>query len=102
MKIQEMFDELGLMPETVSQLIADIQLHNFQQPENSIPVISLNADIDTIMLSQTPMIGRAIAKERGREYLDQEKQFPLVFESNAMRYGSFEIAKFYNAEHLFK
>ncbi len=47
------------------------------------------------------MIGRAIAKERGREFLDDEKQFPLTFDTNAMRYGSLEIAKYYNVEHAF-
>lgn len=101
MKIQEMFDELGLTQDTVNQLIADVNLYNYQHPEKPIGLIALDADIDTVMLSHTPMIGRAIAKERGREFLDDEKQFPLTFDTNAMRYGSLEIAKYYNAEHLF-
>jgi hypothetical protein len=101
MKIQEMFDELGLTPDMVNQLIADVNLYNFQHPEKPIGVIALDADIDTVMLSHTPMIGRAIAKARGREFFDDEKKFPLVFDTNAMRYGSLEIAKFYGAEHLF-
>ena len=101
MKIQEMFDALGLTTDTVSQLIADINLYNFQRPEQQISRIDLDADIDTVMLSHTPMIGRAIAKERGRLFLDDEKKFPLTFDENAMRYGSLEIAGFYNAAHLF-
>ena len=102
MKIQEMFDALGLTTETVNQLMADIALYNFQHPEKPMAAISLDADIDTVMVSHTPMLGRAIAKERGRDFLDDEKQFPLTFDTNAMRYGSLEIAKYYNAEHLFK
>jgi len=102
MKIQEMFDALGLTLETVNQLMADVNLYNFQHTEKPIQTISLQADIDTILMSHTPMIGRAIAKERGRDFLDDEKQFPLTFDTNAMRYGSLEIAKYYNAEHLFK
>jgi hypothetical protein len=101
MKIQEMFDALGLTTETVNQLMADIALYNFQHPEKPMAVIALDADIDTVMVSQTPMIGRAIAKERGRLFLDEEKQFPLTFDANALRYGSLEIAKFYGKAHLF-
>jgi len=48
------------------------------------------------------MIVRAIAKERGRGVLDDERQFPLTFDANAMKFGPLEIAKYYNAEHLFK
>ncbi len=97
-----MFEDLGLTEDAVNQLIADINLYNFQHPEKPLQTISLQADIDTILMSHTPMIGRAIAKERGRDFLDDEKQFPLTFDTNAMRYGSLEIAKYYNAEHLFK
>lgn len=101
MRVQEMFDALGLTKETVNQLMADIALYNFQHPEKPMAVIVLDADIDTVMVSQTPMIGRAIAKERGRLFLDEEKQLPLTFDTNAMRYGSLEIAKFYGKAHLF-
>ena len=102
MKIQEMFDVLGLTVETVNQLIVDVNLYNFQHPEKPMSVIDLSADIDTITMTQMPMIGRAIAKERGREFLDDEKKQPLHFDTNAMRYGSLEVAKYYDAEHLFQ
>jgi len=36
-------------------------------------VIDVNTDIDTVTMSQMPLIGRAIAKERGREFLDKGK-----------------------------
>ena len=102
MKIQEMFNALGLTAETVNQLLADVNLYNFQHPEKPMSVIALNADIDTITMTQMPLIGRAIAKERGREFLDDERKHPLHFDTNAMRYGSLEVAKYYNAEHLFQ
>jgi hypothetical protein len=101
MKIQEMFDALGLTVETVNHLIADVNLYNFQHPEKPMSVIDLNADIDTVTMTQMPMIGRAIAKERGREFLDNEKKQPLHFDTNAMRYGSLQVAKYFDAEHLF-
>lgn len=53
------------------------------------------------MVSQTPLIGRAIAKERGRLFSDDEKKQPLSFDANAMRYAALEMAGFYEAEHLF-
>jgi hypothetical protein len=102
MKIQEMFTALGLTIETVNQLIADINLYNFQHPDKPMSIIDLDADIDTVTMSQMPLIGRAIAKERGREFLDEEKKQPLHFDTNAMRYGSLEVAKYYDAEHLFQ
>ncbi|MDB5153872.1 MAG: hypothetical protein JWR54_2623 [Mucilaginibacter sp.] len=34
MKIQEMFDALGLTVETVNQLIADVNLYKFSTPIN--------------------------------------------------------------------
>lgn len=102
MKIQEMFDALGLTVETVNQLIADVNLYNFQHPDKPMSVIYLDADINSVTMTQMPMIGRAIAKERGREFLDDEKKQPLHFDTNAMRYGSLEIAKYYDAEHLFQ
>ena len=102
MKIQEMFNALGLTVETVNQLIADVNLYNFQHPEMPMSIINPEANIDTVTMRQMPIIGRAIAKERGREFLDEEKKQPLHFDTNAMRYGSLEVAKYYNAEHLFK
>ncbi|MFB9843888.1 hypothetical protein [Mucilaginibacter ginsenosidivorans] len=102
MKIQEMFDALGLTIETVNQLIADMKLYNFQHPEKPMSLINLDADIDTVAMSQMPLIGRAIAKERGREFLDEEKKQPLHFDTNAMRYGFLEVAKYYDTEHLFQ
>ncbi|MDB5153871.1 MAG: hypothetical protein JWR54_2622 [Mucilaginibacter sp.] len=65
-------------------------------------VIGLNAHIDTVTMTQMPLIGRAIAKERGHEFLDEEKKQPLHFDTNAMRYGALEVAEFYDAEHLFE
>ncbi len=43
-----MFEDLGLTEDTVDQLIADINLYNFQHPEKPLQIISLQADIDTI------------------------------------------------------
>jgi hypothetical protein len=45
---------------------------------------------------------QAIAKEPRRVFLDKEKKLPLHFDTNAMRYGSLEFAKYYDAEHLFQ
>jgi hypothetical protein len=73
MKIQEMFNALGLTVETVNQLIADVNLYNFQHPDKPMSEMDLDADIDTVTMTQMPLIGRAIAKERGRGFLDEEK-----------------------------
>jgi hypothetical protein len=102
MKIQEMFNALGLTVDSVNQLLADVNLYNFQHPDEPMSVIDLDAHIDTVTLTQMPMIGRAIAKERGREFFDDDKKQPLHFDSNAMRYGAQEVASYYNAGHLFK
>jgi hypothetical protein len=77
MKIQEMFDALGLTIETVNQLIADMNLYNFQHPEKPMSLINLDADIDTVTMSQMPLIGRAIAKERG-SFWTKKRNSPCI------------------------
>jgi len=42
-------------------------------------------------MSQTPFIGRILGKQRNREFLDDEKLFPLNIDVNAMRYAALEM-----------
>jgi len=45
MKIQEMFNALGLTVETVNQLIVDINLYNFQYSDAQLSVIGPEASM---------------------------------------------------------
>jgi hypothetical protein len=85
MKIKEMFDQLGLDNETINEMIEKINIYNDKNTANRVPVIDPEADIDTIMMSQMALIGKAIAKVRGVEYFDKEKRLSLVHNTNAMR-----------------
>jgi hypothetical protein len=98
MTIGELFKDLGLSVSMVTQMLSDIQAYNERNPNNRIPKIDLNASKEKLMMSQTPFLGRALGKERGREYLDDENLFPLTKDENAMRYAALEMDRYYRKD----
>lgn len=51
-------------------------------------------------MSQTQFIGRILGKERNREYLDDEKLYPLDIDVNAMRYAALEMDIYFCRSNL--
>lgn len=95
MNYKDLFTKLGLGQDAMNQLKADVELHNFQTPDNKLPAIDFTAEANAFPVSLTAMLGRAIAKERGRTHLDKKGKHPLTTEINAFNYGYGELSKVY-------
>lgn len=100
MIIRELFEKLGLKEPSVNQVIWDIKEYNKGNSGKSIPEIELNTSIDELTMSQTPFIGRVLGKERNREFLDDEKLYPLNIDVNAMRYAALEMDIYFRKGNL--
>jgi hypothetical protein len=91
MIIRELFEKLGLKEPSIVQIIGDIREYNKLNFGKAIPEIELHSAIDELTMSQTPFIGRVLGRERNREFLDDEKLYPLNIDVNAMRYAALEM-----------
>ncbi|QEM04897.1 hypothetical protein DIU31_015770 [Mucilaginibacter rubeus] len=100
MIIRELFEKLGLKESSIGQIILDIKEYNQLNVSKAVPVIELNTSIDELTMSQTPFIGRILGKQRNREFLDDEKLFPLNIDVNAMRYAALEMDIYFRKGNL--
>lgn len=94
--ISILFTEIGLPAYAIDQLFKDIRCYNLEHPRKPpVSNVDLSAEIDTITLSQMPLIGRALAKVWRKEFLDEGGLFPLTVDENALLFAMSILEAYY-------
>lgn len=99
MTIQELLTDLGLPQQEIGLLLREMKVYNEQHPTKAVPALQLTSNIDQILISQTPFIGRAIARVRNERFLDREEKFALSTEENAMLYATYKMDKYFRNDN---
>lgn len=85
----------GLNADLINWVIDSINIYNFRYSDNIID-INLSDNLSLIDLKATPIIGTAIAKLNGIEFIDSSQLKPITADNNAMQYALNRIRKYDN------